>query len=322
MIVLTLNGQSSFYSEFYGKTPGLSTMETIASINVDHLIGNEIGSSTIVRELARGGMSIIFIAFQRTLKRQIAVKVLPKKLITPKTASLFQQEAESAAILYHPNIIPIYEVGETDDFLFFTMQLVVGDTLSTLLKKTSKNIIPSRRVLPVERSIKLMFQVLDALDYAHKQHIIHRDIKPGNILLDSVSNRPIVTDFGIAKVLRSDEDSKPIVQGTPVYMAPEQILNRDVDGRADIYAAGVMFFQMLVEKLPIPVFKSTVSLLKLKVKSRDGIFFCRPSELNPLLHTDMDEILLKATQYEPSNRYQTGREFIKELENYLRHHLN
>ena len=86
-------------------------METISSINVDHLIGNEIGSSTIVRELARGGLSIIFIAFQRTLKRQIAVKVLPKKLITPKTASLFQQEAESAAILYHPNIIPIYEVG-------------------------------------------------------------------------------------------------------------------------------------------------------------------------------------------------------------------
>lgn len=300
----------------------MCAMETISSINVDHLIGNEIGSSTIVRELARGGMSIIFIAFQRTLKRQIAVKVLPKKLITPKTASLFQQEAESAAILYHPNIIPIYEVGETDEFLFFTMQLVAGDTLSTLLKRTLKNIIPSRRILPPERSVKLMFQVLDALDYAHKQHIIHRDIKPGNILLDSVSNRPIVTDFGIAKVLRSDEDSKPIVQGTPVYMAPEQILNRDVDGRADIYAAGVMFYQMLVEKLPIPVLKSTVSLLKLKVKSREGVFFCKPSELNPQLHPDMDEIIFKATQYDPVNRYQTGREFIKDLEDYLRQHLN
>lgn len=247
-------------------------MESIASINVDHLIGNEIGSSTIVRELARGGMSIIFVAFQRTLKRQIAVKILPKRIITPKTASLFQQEAESAAILYHPNIIPIYEVGETDEFLFFTMQLVAGDTLSTLLKKTSRNIIPSRRVLPVEKSIKLMFQILDALDYAHKQDIIHRDIKPGNILLDSVSNRPIVTDFGIAKVLRSDDDAKPIVQGTPVYMAPEQILNRNVDGRADIYACGVMFFQMLVEKLPIPRLKTTISLLKLKVSNKDGIF--------------------------------------------------
>lgn len=297
-------------------------MESIASINVDHLIGNEIGSSTIVRELARGGMSIIFIAFQRTLKRQIAVKILPKKIITPKTASLFQQEAESAAILYHPNIIPIYEVGETEDFLFFTMQLVAGDTLSSLLKKTSRNIIPSRRVLPVERSIKLMFQILDALDYAHKQDIIHRDIKPGNILLDSVSNRPIVTDFGIAKVLRSDDDSKPIVQGTPVYMAPEQILNRDVDGRADIYACGVMFFQMLVEKLPIPRLKTTISLLKLKVSNKDGVFSNKPSELNPFLHEDMDDIIKKATEYDPNNRYQTGREFIKDLETYLKNHVN
>ncbi|MFA6009379.1 MAG: serine/threonine-protein kinase [Desulfobacteraceae bacterium] len=297
-------------------------MESIASINVDHLIGNEIGSSTIVRELARGGMSIIFIAFQRTLKRQIAVKILPKKIITPKTASLFQQEAESAAILYHPNIIPIYEVGETEDFLFFTMQLVAGDTLSSLLKKTLRNIIPSRRVLPVERSIKLMFQILDALDYAHKQDIIHRDIKPGNILLDSVSNRPIVTDFGIAKVLRSDDDSKPIVQGTPVYMAPEQILNRDVDGRADIYACGVMFFQMLVEKLPIPRLKTTISLLKLKVSNKDGVFSNKPSELNPFLHQDMDDIIKKATEYDPNNRYQTGREFIKDLETYLKNHVN
>ncbi|GAB6094180.1 hypothetical protein JCM14469_04320 [Desulfatiferula olefinivorans] len=298
------------------------TMESIATINVDHLIGNQIGSSTIIRELARGGMSIIFVAFQRTLKRQIAVKILPKKLITAKTAALFQQEAESAAILYHPNIIPIYEVGETDDFLFFTMQLVAGDTLSHLIRKAGKNIIPSRRFIPVDRSVKLMFQILDALDYAHSQDIIHRDIKPGNILLDNMTNRPVVTDFGIAKVLRSEDDSKPIIQGTPVYMAPEQILNREVDGRADIYAAGVMFFQMLVEKLPLPRLKSTIALLKLKVKSRESIFTQKPSELNPSIHPDMDDIIVKATEKDPDSRYQTGREFIKALEGYMKNHLN
>jgi len=297
-------------------------MESIATINVDHLIGNQIGSSTIIRELARGGMSIIFVAFQRTLKRQIAVKILPKKLITSKTASLFQQEAESAAILYHPNIIPIYEVGETDDFLFFTMQLVAGDTLSHLIKKAGKNIIPSRRFLPVERSIKMMFQILDALGYAHNQGIVHRDIKPGNILLDSVSNRPVVTDFGIAKVLRNDDDSKPIIQGTPVYMAPEQIVNRDVDGRADIYASGVMFYQMLVERLPLPRLKSTIALLKLKVKSKESIFTHKPSELNPVLHPAMDDIIFKATQKDIDLRYQTGREFIKDLEFYLKNYVN
>lgn len=298
------------------------TMESIATINVDHLIGNQIGSSTIIRELARGGMSIIFVAFQRTLKRQIAVKILPKKLITAKTATLFQQEAESAAILYHPNIIPIYEVGETDDFLFFTMQLVAGDTLSHLIRKAGKNIIPSRRFIPVDRSIKLMFQILDALDYAHSQDIVHRDIKPGNILLDNMTNRPVVTDFGIAKVLRSEDDSKPIIQGTPVYMAPEQILNRDVDGRADIYAAGVMFFQMLVERLPLPRLKSTIALLKLKVKSSESIFTQKPSELNLSIHPDMDDIIFTATEKDPDRRYQTGREFIKALELYLKNHLN
>lgn len=297
-------------------------MESIATINVDHLIGQKIGSSTIIRELARGGMSIIFVAFQRSLKRQIAVKVLPKKLITPKTASLFQQEAESAAILYHPNIIPIYEVGETEDFLFFTMQLVAGETLSHQIKKAGKNIIPSRRFLPVERSVKLMFQILDALDYAHNQDIIHRDIKPGNILLDSVSNRPVVTDFGIAKVLRAENDTKPIIQGTPVYMAPEQIVNRDVDGRADIYASGVMFYQMLVEKLPMPRVKSTIALLKMKVKCKDNIFTQKPSELNPVLHNDMDSIIMKATDQNPEKRYQTGREFIKDLEGYLKKHVS
>jgi serine/threonine-protein kinase len=297
-------------------------MESIASINVDHLIGKEIGSSTIIRELARGGMSIIFIAYQRTLKRQIAVKILPKSLITQKTATLFQQEAESAAILFHPNIIPIYEVGETSDFLFFTMQLVAGETLSSLIKKTARNIIPSKRFIPVERSIKLMFQVLDALDYAHKLDIIHRDIKPGNILLDKMTNRPVVTDFGIAKVLRSDDDSRPIIQGTPVYMAPEQILNRQIDGRSDIYASGIMFFQMLAEKLPLPRLKSTVALLKLKIKNKDGIFLKKPSEINPTLHPEIDRIVMKATEYDPEKRYQNGREFIKDLEGYLTNHVN
>lgn len=297
-------------------------MESIASINVDHLIGQQIGSSTIIREHARGGMAIIFVAFQRTLKRQIAVKILPKSLLTSKMAELFQQEAESAAILYHPNIIPIYEVGETDDFLFFTMHLVEGDTLTSLIKTTRKNVIPSRRVIPVKKTIKLMFQILDALDYAHKQDIVHRDIKPGNILLDKISNRPILTDFGIAKVLRREDDTKPVIQGTPVYMAPEQILNRDIDGRADIYASGVMMFQMLVEKMPFPKVKSTVELLKLKVKSKHGIFNKGPSELNPLVHKDLDNIILKATARDPNARFQTCREFIAALELYLKKHDN
>ena len=118
-------------------------MGAIAQINVDHLLGQEVGTSTILKELARGGMAIVFIAYQRTLKRQIALKILPKKLLTPKTAKRFQSEAESAAILSHPNIIPVYDVGETDDFLYFTMQLVQGKSLGRMIDMARKNLLPN-----------------------------------------------------------------------------------------------------------------------------------------------------------------------------------
>ena len=111
----------------------------------DHLIGREVGTSTLLKELGRGAMAVIFVAYQRTLRRQIAVKILPKSLITPVTADLFQQEAEAAAILSHPNIVQIYEVGDTDEFLFFTMQLISGRPVSEFIKRAQKHVVPSRR---------------------------------------------------------------------------------------------------------------------------------------------------------------------------------
>ncbi|RPJ20673.1 MAG: hypothetical protein EHM26_05110, partial [Desulfobacteraceae bacterium] len=142
-------------------------MISIDDIQLDHLIGMEVGTSTILKELARGGSAAVFIAFQRTLKRQIAIKILPKSLLTPETAERFQLEAESAAILSHPNIIPIYEVGETADFLFIAMQLIQGRSLSHHIKAAKKHVLPSRRYIPVETTVTIMAQVLDGLDYAH-----------------------------------------------------------------------------------------------------------------------------------------------------------
>ncbi len=297
-------------------------MESIATLNVDHLSGVQVGTSTIIKELARGGMAIVFIAYQRTLKRQIAVKLLPKSLLTDKTADLFQQEAESAAILSHPNIIQVYEVGETDEFIFFTMQLVHGKSLSTMMEMTKKNIIPSKRVLPLSITIKITTQVLDALNYSHEQEIIHRDIKPGNILIEDHNQRPIITDYGIAKVLRSDNSQKPIIQGTPLYMAPEQVMGKQIDGRTDIYAMGTILFQMLVTRLPLLKFKSKKDLLKHKALNEEGIFEeKKPSKLNPVLHEDMDKIIQKALGYHPDDRYKTCREFIDALDEYRKTHL-
>ena len=296
-------------------------MPSIETVKVDHLIGAEVGTSTLVKELARGGMAIVFIAFQRTLKRQIAVKILPKSFLTPKSAKLFQQEAESAAILSHQNIIQIYEVGETDEFLFFTMQLIQGNPLSKIMHMAKKNVIPSKRTLPLQTTIQIYTQVLDALDYAHNQEIVHRDMKPGNVMIEKHNQRPIITDFGVARLLRGEESGKPMIQGTPLYMAPEQILGQELDGRADIYAMGTMLFEMLVTQLPIPKFKSKVDMLKAKVLNENGMFMKKPSEVRPDLKKDMDLIIQKALAKDLNQRYPNCRDFIKDLEQYRDNYL-
>jgi serine/threonine-protein kinase len=262
-------------------------------------------------------MAIVFIAYQRTLKRQIALKILPKNLLTPKTARRFQSEAESAAILSHPNIIPVYEVGETGDFLFFTMQLVQGKSLGRLIQMAQKNLLPSRRTIPVDEAVRITVKVLDALAYAHGEEIIHRDIKPDNILIEKHTQRPLITDFGVAKVLRGEDEKTPMIQGTPVYMPPEQILGRDVDARSDIYAVGTMLFKMLSPDLPFPSYSSKTDLLKQKVRRKDGIFLKRPSEVNPYADEDIDRIILKATAYRQEDRYADCRSFMQDLEHYI-----
>ena len=293
-------------------------MNSIESQNATQFIGRQVGTATILKELARGGMAIVFIAYQRTLKRQIAVKVLPIKNLSQQKVEFFQTEAEAAAILSHPNIIQIYEVGETRDFLFFTMQLVQGTTLSNILKNAKKQILPSKRILPLKQSIKIIIQVLDALDYAHQQNIIHMDIKPENILVERHTNRPLISDFGIARVMRGKDHDTQTTGGSPLYMAPEQIIGATVDGRTDIYAAGIMLFQMLVPALPMPSFDSYESLLEHKLLNKSGLFLQEPSKINPILEKQMDEIVRTATAYEPEKRYPTCKDFIKDLQWYER----
>lgn len=292
-------------------------MGAIESIKTDHLIGMEVGSSTIVRELARGGMAVIFVAYQRTLKRRIALKVLPKSLITPATSELFQREAESAAVLYHPNIIPVYEVGETDEFLYFSMQLVEGESLLHVMKTARKNILPSKRILPLKTVLRMGIKVLDALDYAHSEGIVHRDIKPGNIIIEKRSGRPIVLDFGVAKVLKEDAKTRKLIQGTPIYMSPEQILGLTVDGRSDIYAFGITLSQLLVPSLPFPKVKSAVDLMREKVKRKEGVFVRSLVDLNPQLDERFNAMIQKTIAYHPDNRYQSCGELKREMEDYL-----
>jgi serine/threonine protein kinase len=299
-------------------SPRYGSMESIGTLNLDHLIGHEIGTSVLLKELGRGNMAAIFIAYQRTLKRQIAAKILPKSLLTPFASERFTQEAESAAILSHPNIVTVYETGETNDFLYILMQLVKGKSLADHLRLIKKHVLPSRRVLPVGKTLRIIADVLSALDYAHRQDIVHRDIKPANILIESHTDRPIITDFGLAMTTRAPGED--FFAGTPIYMAPEQMKSGPVDGRADIYATGMMLLEMLGSDLPQRRLTTMEEVLKVKVKVKKHLFRKTPSENNPMLDREMDDILLKALSPDPEGRYATCVEFLEALMSYKDRH--
>lgn len=292
-------------------------MASIKTMNFDHLIGQTVGTARLLNKLDHGAMSVVFVAYQKTLKRQIAVKILPKALLTPRIAELFHQEAEAAAFLSHPCIIPVYEVGETDDFLFFTMQLIKGKSLAYYIRQARRNILPSKRMLPVPTTLKIVLKILDALDYANRLGIVHRDIKPRNILMEAHSQRPIITDFGVARSYGGSDDDHRIMVGTPTYMAPEQIVSGVVDGRADIYATGVMLLEMLCGGLPYPPYDSAIKLLKIKLRLQDRLFSKTPSQVNPAADSALDAVVLKAIAYDKERRYPTCREFAQAIEAYL-----
>jgi serine/threonine-protein kinase len=287
-------------------------MVDIKSFDASSVVGMTLGSAVVLDELARGNMGVVFTAFQQSLKRRIAFKILPKCMYTEESIRLFQQEAEAAAGLSHPGIVPIYEIGETAEFRWFTMQLIEGESLAQMLQRTARNVVPSRRILPLSQALALLRRVLEALDYAHRQGVVHRDIKPENILIPQGTWLPVITDFGIARVTTSGSDALQIPRGSPLYMAPEQILHPDADERVDVHAAGVLLFRLLVEQLPLVAYPSVRDLLKAKLDDRP-IFLKRPSEANPRLNPEMDTLIADATAHDPGRRFGSCRDFLKAL---------
>jgi len=292
----------------------------IDTFDSNQVIGATLGSATILKELARGSMGVVFAAFQQSLKRRIAVKVLPKCMYTEESVRLFEQEAEAAAGLSHPNIVPIYEIGEVPGFRWFTMQLIEGASLATMLRKIAGNPVPSRRILPIRTALAIVRQVLEALSYAHRRKVVHRDIKPENILVVAESHIPVITDFGISRIVSAQADAMQIPRGSPLYMAPEQILSPETDARADIFAVGILLFRLLVEALPLIAHASADELLAAKLAGR-GIFTCAPSQVNPRLHPDMDALAATATAHDPLARYASCQDFLAALAGYERKHM-
>jgi len=293
-------------------------MASIASIDLSQYIGANIGSVTLVKLLGHGSFGAVFIGYQATLKRQVAVKILPKAVAsTVRAQQMFRDEAETVGILAHPNIVPVYEMGETGDFFFQVMQLVIGSDLRTIIGKARKHPVPTKRILPVQETIQYVCQMLDALGYAHEEGVFHQDIKPANILVDDRFNRCLVADFGIARTVWTEYSSTGLLVGTPTYMSPEQAACAAIDGRTDIYSVGVILMEMTAGYLPMHK-ESAFDLIKRKRSEPDTFFTTKPSEINPSMPSSLEAIIMKAIAANPENRFSECLEFKTALENYVR----
>ena len=259
------------------------------------------------REIGRGGMGIVYRAKDKRLKRFVAIKLLPPELSFRRDIrTRFLREAETAAQLSHPNIVPIYSVDEVGNLVFFVMACIDGDNLATKLQK--------RGPLPVDDVRRWLLEVADALAFAHARGVIHRDIKPDNILLDSIDGRALVTDFGIARAASDSGEASRLTAtgmaiGTPAYMSPEQASgDRDLDARSDLYSLGIVAYQMLAGEPPFTGGTTPALLVKHLAEVPVPVSLRRPDTPD-----DLSQIVMRCLEKSPEHRFQSAGEMVTAL---------
>ena len=265
---------------------------------------NKLGKYEIRRELGRGAMGIVYEGFDPFIERTVAIKTIQKSMIDKSEAqeilSRFRREAQAAGRLTHPNIVSVYEYGEDGDVAFIAMEYIVGIELKERFDKTFK--------FQINDSVKIMTQLLDALEYSHSRGVVHRDIKPSNILITK-DGQVKIADFGIAKIESSELTQVGTVLGTPSYMSPEQFMGLAVDHRSDIYSAGVILYQFLTGERPFT--GSNMTIIMHKVLNQPPV---SPRTLNPDLSEALQKVVEKAIAKRPEDRFQTAAEFMKALQ--------
>ena len=297
-------------------TPPLST--SISSTLSTKTFNNKLragkvsrfGDYTIIEEVARGGMGIVYKAEHKTLKRIVALKVLKSgDGASEDDVKRFIQEAKAAATLKHPNIVPIHNFDIYRGLHFFTMDYIEGQPLDRVLESGS---------LPPYKACELITTIAESISYAHNQGVIHRDIKPGNVIID-LEGRPMLTDFGLAINLTSNDEENRMtksgsIMGTIPYIPPEQAsgLVEDIGPRSDVYSLGALFYELITGRPPFHGM-TQFELLRRVINH----YPVSPKKLMPRLSKDIDTIIMKCLSKEPSRRYQSAKELVDDCEAFL-----
>ncbi|MDO8667171.1 MAG: protein kinase [Gemmatimonadales bacterium] len=271
-------------------------------------LADALGSAyTIEGEIGRGGMGVVYRAKDERLKRSVAVKVLPPDLAyRSDIRARFMREAETSARLSHPHIVPIHAVGDANDLVYFIMGFVDGESLGLRLKRRGR--------LSVDEARRIMREAADALAAAHQQGVIHRDVKPDNILLEGTRGRVMVTDFGIAKAMSSESGGTlteaGVAIGTPAFMSPEQAAGeREIDGRSDLYSLGIVTYQMLTGELPFQ--SPTVPGLLMKQITELPAPVDRKRPETP---KELSQTVMRCLEKDPEDRWPTADALRRALE--------
>jgi serine/threonine protein kinase len=264
---------------------------------MNDLVGRKLGEYEIVEHIGHGVAADVYKAQQSKLNRYVAIKVLAPTFVTDQAfVARFVREAQAIAQLDHPNILPVYDFNRQENLVYIVMQYVNTGSLDDLVGQP----------MSLDLTLKILEQVGSALGYAHQRGIVHRDIKPGNILLGP-ENWVLLTDFGLVKILEAPADLTPtgMSLGTPAYMAPEQVSGEHVDQRADIYALGATLYQMVTGRIPFE--GGTGMAVAFKHISEALV---PPRSLNPSLPQAVDKVIVKALAKDPNLRYQSMDEFV------------
>ena len=270
------------------------------------LTAGRFGNYKILGEIARGGMGVVYRAQQIHMQRIVALKILLSGAnADPSQVKRFFRETEVTASLDHPNIVPIYEVGEEKGYHYFVMKYIEGTTFENIISTPDK----------LEYKLKMLIKICNALDYAHTRSILHRDIKPSNILIDQ-DEEPYITDFGLAKFTerKSSLTQTGTAIGTPFYMPPEQVKGEKalIDQRSDIYSMGIILYQVLTGQLPFQA--NGLTELYRKICEEEPV---APRDLIPETAADLNAVCLKALAKERDSRYHCAAEMGKDLQDYI-----